>query len=372
MPDVTALKATKSAPATMREQARQRRLAGAGRAPEDHRVQRAAVERLPQRPARAEQVRLSDELVERARTHPLGQRRARQRRVVVGEERAAHRSIRSRPLAPRFEEDERRGDRDVQRVDAGSHRNRQPHVGLCDGAGREAGAFVTEQHENRRRRGRPASIGVAAGGDGRGDAHAGGARLGAGLRRRCRGRAARETCCPCAAQRFPAVGSAVPSSARTPVAPERIGAADDAADVARILHADEPDHERGASAQTRSRGRRPPLGDGDDAARRPHRAGGFEHRRRAVVARRRRRRAPAATTAERRPSVSTRVDAARRRRAHRQSGVRRRAAPIDRRRRDRDASWRNRCTTGADGSSACEHAAPRAVLESSVSLNFGR
>ena len=63
-----------------REQSRQRRLARARRAPEDQRMQRAVIERLCERPAGAEEVILSDELVERARPHPLGQRRARQRR----------------------------------------------------------------------------------------------------------------------------------------------------------------------------------------------------------------------------------------------------------------------------------------------------
>ena len=60
---------------------RQRRLAGAGRAPEDDRLQDVGVDGLAQRPARGEQAILADNLVERARPHPLGERRPRRRGV---------------------------------------------------------------------------------------------------------------------------------------------------------------------------------------------------------------------------------------------------------------------------------------------------
>jgi hypothetical protein len=55
-------------------QPRQRRLAGAGRAPEDHRVQSAGLECGAQGLARTEQMALADHLVERLRPQPLGER----------------------------------------------------------------------------------------------------------------------------------------------------------------------------------------------------------------------------------------------------------------------------------------------------------
>jgi len=56
-------------------EARQRRLADAGRTPEDHRMQAPRFEGDTQRPARAEQMLLADDLVERLRAQPLGERR---------------------------------------------------------------------------------------------------------------------------------------------------------------------------------------------------------------------------------------------------------------------------------------------------------
>ena len=56
-------------------EARQRRLAGARRTPEDHRVQPPGLEGDAQRLARAEQVALADHLVERLRPQPFGERR---------------------------------------------------------------------------------------------------------------------------------------------------------------------------------------------------------------------------------------------------------------------------------------------------------
>ena len=62
----------------------ERGLAGAGRAPEDHRGRIIALDLHPQRFAGADQVLLPDELVERARTHAVGQRAAaRGGRIVV-------------------------------------------------------------------------------------------------------------------------------------------------------------------------------------------------------------------------------------------------------------------------------------------------
>ena len=75
MPDSTALNETNFARVDARDQARQRRLAGAGRAPEDDRAQPVMVDGLAQRPAGSRERFLADELVQRARPHPLGERR---------------------------------------------------------------------------------------------------------------------------------------------------------------------------------------------------------------------------------------------------------------------------------------------------------
>ena len=61
----------------VRDDARQRRLAGARRTPEDDRLQQIALDRFAQRFARREQLLLSDELLERARAHAFRQRRRR-------------------------------------------------------------------------------------------------------------------------------------------------------------------------------------------------------------------------------------------------------------------------------------------------------
>ena len=74
MPASTALKATNSACGEIGDQARERRLAGAGRPPEDDRLQEVALDRLAQRPARREQLVLAVDFVERARAHALGER----------------------------------------------------------------------------------------------------------------------------------------------------------------------------------------------------------------------------------------------------------------------------------------------------------
>src|SRR6266536_314912 len=57
-----------------RNDLRQRRLAGAGRPPENQRSKVIAFNLRPQRLARSNQVLLSDEFIERARTHAVGQR----------------------------------------------------------------------------------------------------------------------------------------------------------------------------------------------------------------------------------------------------------------------------------------------------------
>ncbi len=75
-------------------QARDRRLTGSRRTPQNDRLQRIALDRLPQRPARRQQILLADELVEVARPHPVGEGRRRRRlngRLVVEQARVGHR-----------------------------------------------------------------------------------------------------------------------------------------------------------------------------------------------------------------------------------------------------------------------------------------
>ncbi len=58
------------------DDARERRLAGAGRPVEDHRRDAVGLDGAAEQLARPEHVRLSREVVEGARAHPLGERRA--------------------------------------------------------------------------------------------------------------------------------------------------------------------------------------------------------------------------------------------------------------------------------------------------------
>ena len=58
----------------VRDQARERRLAGAGRAPEDDRLQAILLDRAAQRTPRADERLLPDELVQGPRPHPLRER----------------------------------------------------------------------------------------------------------------------------------------------------------------------------------------------------------------------------------------------------------------------------------------------------------
>ena len=58
----------------LREQQCDRGFAGAGRTPQDHRMERAGRDHLAEQLAWAEQMFLADDFVERARTHPIGQR----------------------------------------------------------------------------------------------------------------------------------------------------------------------------------------------------------------------------------------------------------------------------------------------------------
>ncbi len=57
-----------------RDEARERRLAGARRSPEDHRVHLAGLDETPERLPLSQQVPLADELVQGPRTHAIGER----------------------------------------------------------------------------------------------------------------------------------------------------------------------------------------------------------------------------------------------------------------------------------------------------------
>ena len=98
-----------------------------------------ALDRFAQRLAGREQLLLADELVERARPHALGQRRAvRARCAGVVRRETGRPLIVQLSLPPRFVDDERGGDRGVQRLDGRLHRNRDALVGGVDRARAEA------------------------------------------------------------------------------------------------------------------------------------------------------------------------------------------------------------------------------------------
>ena len=81
---------------------RQCRLAGSGRAPEQHGRQRIVLDELPQRPTRPEQMRLADDVVDRAWPEPSRERRL-SRQPLLGctsEQIVGHRSGRQSALAP--------------------------------------------------------------------------------------------------------------------------------------------------------------------------------------------------------------------------------------------------------------------------------
>ena len=73
MPARTALNGTKCAWVMSAIDAGERRLARAGRAPEDDRLQQVALDGLAQWLSRCEYLFLAHHVVERARPHPLGQ-----------------------------------------------------------------------------------------------------------------------------------------------------------------------------------------------------------------------------------------------------------------------------------------------------------
>jgi ATP-dependent Zn protease len=66
------------------DEVRDRGLARARRAPQDHRHRAGAGHQLAQRRTRRQQVALADQLVQRGRPHPHGERRVRRRRGEAG------------------------------------------------------------------------------------------------------------------------------------------------------------------------------------------------------------------------------------------------------------------------------------------------
>ncbi len=74
----------------LRDDARERRLPGAGRPPQDHRRRLVGLDRAPQRAAGPDDLLLADELVERARPHPRGERLAHPLTTLAGIEQADH------------------------------------------------------------------------------------------------------------------------------------------------------------------------------------------------------------------------------------------------------------------------------------------
>ena len=112
----------------LRNQARERGLAGARRSPQDDRLQPIALDGLAQRPARREHILLADELVERRRAHPLGERcvgRVERMQVGFGSSNKLIQRLdglcRLVTLAERFVENERGGDADVERFNRCAH-----------------------------------------------------------------------------------------------------------------------------------------------------------------------------------------------------------------------------------------------------------
>ena len=74
MPESTALNEMKWARVTFAIRRAERRLAGAGRAPEDDRLQAILLDRAAERTPRTDERLLPDELVQGPRPHPLRER----------------------------------------------------------------------------------------------------------------------------------------------------------------------------------------------------------------------------------------------------------------------------------------------------------
>ena len=224
MPASTALNAMKCARVTVRDQARERGLAGAGRPPQDQRLQPVLLDRAGAAVGPVRAALLADELVERARPHALGERRRSDRPAAV--ERSAsskrdHRTATWRALARGFVQHERGGDGHVQRLDRRAHRNRDARVGRRDAARlaarrlrRRAAARRRRKSHSRRAASRRAARRPAS-------ADARGAQRAHRVGDRHAWRSAIGTRCPSRrAAPSSRTGSAVPAPATTPVAPQ--------------------------------------------------------------------------------------------------------------------------------------------------------
>ena len=156
-----------------------------------------------------------------------------------------------RALPAGLVQDQRGGDGDVERVDARPHRDRDARVRSPDHGARGRPAPSLPSRTSAGRRGRGASSGVAVArtvADNPGPARAGASKR---VGHDPLGRPARETRCP--SRR--AAPSSRPdrrcSGGDDTACAQRVGAPDDAADVARILHAHERDGQRPSRREAR-------------------------------------------------------------------------------------------------------------------------
>ena len=232
------------------DQPRQRGLAGARRTPEDHRLQAVLLDGLPQRPAGPDERVLADEFVERPRPHALGQRRQRRRSVRrlppgVRRRRATRHDVRwPRALPLRFVGDQRRGRRDVERLDGGRIGNGEPVVGQPSEIGGRARALAAEQRPRRAGEDRSAAAACRRAAPRQGAAIRSSPRaLDAPSRRLRRGDRQAERAAHRSAQRFPAerIGGAV--ARRRPRLRRRHPRPGDGADVPGVLHLVQHQHQ---------------------------------------------------------------------------------------------------------------------------------
>ena len=285
IPDVTALKATNSAPVTRRQQPRERRLAGAWRAPEDQRVQCAAFDGLraagarPTSPTGRRTRRASAAASARPAACRAGARGHRRR-----ESSCASWSIdQRRTLAPGLVQDERGGDGDVERV---RRRRASECRFVCrrrprSSAGSPAPSLPSRTQRRIRsgrsldRRSRAGTVATM--------------RRPRRARRRslldaCPRRPAGGTCCPwrraapssrrgARSGRARALRSRRAASAARITAPTLPGSCTSTSATASA----------GAGANAASSGGGGPVGERDEAARVAHGARGVEHRRRRVI-----------------------------------------------------------------------------------------
>ena len=128
MPESTALNGDEPRAGRRGDDARERRLAGAGRAPQDDRLQAiAARSRGAAAGPAPSSVLLADELVQRLRAHPLGERRRGQCLAQRRARRAVHRTGTCPiSLLRRLVQNQRGGDGHVEGLDWRTHRDVTP------------------------------------------------------------------------------------------------------------------------------------------------------------------------------------------------------------------------------------------------------